>query len=122
MQKPHVSFLVPACFCAGVAATASAQADTANTWQQAGSHVSPSVSESVSRHLKTPLRGNLERMGILNSSGPYPVALPLVSFGNKGPILMFTFVPRMKETTFVPRMKDETGHSVFLFYIHHEWE
>ena len=50
----------------------------------------------------------LNSAGILNRTGPYRIALPLASFGEHGPKLLFTYVPRMK---------DGTGSKVFMFFI-----
>ena len=43
----------------------------------------------------------LEQSGIVNRSlrGPYRVALPLMSFGHRGPMLMLTYVHRMPGAT-----------------------
>ena len=53
-------------------------------------------------------RRELEKSGVLSRTGPFRVALPLASFGDKGPKLMFTYVPRMK---------DDAGSKVFMLFL-----
>lgn len=54
------------------------------------------------------LRRSLISSGVLSRTGPYRVALPLASFGENGPKLLFTYVPRMR---------DGAGSKVFMFFI-----
>jgi hypothetical protein len=58
-------------------------------------------------------RRDLEKSGVLSRTGPFRVALPLVSFGDKGPKLMFTYVPRMK---------DDAGSKVFMLFLRFNME
>jgi hypothetical protein len=54
------------------------------------------------------LRRDLEKSGVLSRTGPFRVALPIASFGDNGPKLMFTYVPRMK---------DDAGSKVFMLFM-----
>jgi hypothetical protein len=53
-------------------------------------------------------RRQLEKAGVLSRTGPFRVALPLASFGDNGPKLMFTYVPHMK---------DDAGSKVFMLFM-----
>jgi hypothetical protein len=54
-------------------------------------------------------RRDLEKAGIISHTGPFRVALPVASFGgDRGPKLMFTYVPHMK---------DDAGSKVFMLFM-----
>jgi hypothetical protein len=65
-------------------------------WQEE-SHYGSSVQAGKSLDVTQNWRRDLEKAGVLSKNSPYRVALPLVSFGDNGPKLLVTYVPRMKD-------------------------
>jgi hypothetical protein len=105
MQRMQTSILLPACFCTAFATAASAQTEASGASERISLNA---ASRSLYSSLNSNRREELEKAGILNRNGPYRVALPLASFGENGPKLLFTYIPRMK---------DNSGSKVFMFYV-----
>jgi hypothetical protein len=83
-------------FCTGALAIANAWSQPLQLWEDEnryGSSVQAGKSLDVNQHW----RRDLEKAGVLSRNSPYRVALPLVSFGDNGPKLLLTYVPRMKD-------------------------
>lgn len=58
---------------------------------------SSSRAGALSLNLASSWRRDLERSGALSRVGPYRVALPLASFGDNGPRLLLTYMPRARD-------------------------
>lgn len=97
-----------ACTIAGSAATAVAQAEPQGSWNHDTRYGMSQRSQESNLDTNSDLRRELYSAGILSRTGPYRVALPLASFGEKGPKLLFTYVPRMK---------DGVASKVFMFVV-----
>jgi hypothetical protein len=95
-----------ACTLAGVAATALAQ--TEPSWNHDARYGLSQRNQDITLDMNSNLRRDMESAGILSRTGPYRFALPLASFGDKGPKLLFTYVPRMK---------DGVASKVFMFVV-----
>jgi hypothetical protein len=103
----------PFCVAVGVCNTAIANSRTAQLEAETRQSL-PAISVVSSKNdsdVANPARAwreELQRSGVLDSRGPFQLGLPLAAFGDKGPRLMFTYVPRMR---------DDTATRVFLFYL-----
>lgn len=90
------SVLTLACFCIGVLGMA-------NAWSQSlqlrgdQNHYALSPPADKTLDVRESWRQDLEKAGVLSRNSPYRVALPLVSFGENGPKLLVTYVPRMRD-------------------------
>lgn len=100
-----------AALCAGLGAMSAAQAQTSSSSRS----ISAIRAELPGNGGRTTLsnevigwRAALLRKGILSDTGPYRVALPLATYGDDGPRLLFTYIPRMK---------DGVGNRVLMFMI-----
>jgi hypothetical protein len=100
--------LIVACAFAGSAATAMAQAEPSVSWDHDTRYQLSQRNQDMTLDRTSSLRRDLESAGVLSRTGPYRVALPLASLGEKGPKLLFTYVPRMK---------DGVGSKVFMFLV-----
>jgi hypothetical protein len=98
--------LIVACAFAGSAATA--QAEPSVSWDQDTRYELSQRNQDMTLDRTSSLRRDLESAGVLSRTGPYRVALPLASLGEKGPKLLFTYVPRMK---------DGVGSKVFMLLV-----
>jgi hypothetical protein len=85
-----------ACFCMGALAAASAWSQPLQLWDEE-SHYGASPQAGKSLDVSQHWRRDLEKAGVLSKNSPYRVALPLVSFGDNGPKLLLTYVPRMRD-------------------------
>jgi hypothetical protein len=61
-----------------------------------GEVVDPAHTGGLSFNLRSNWRSDLEKSGALSRIGPYRVGLPLASFGDKGPKLVLTYMPRVR--------------------------
>src|SRR5690348_4981590 len=85
-----------ACFCIGVLGMANAWSQPLQSWENEDRYaLSPPAEKSLD--MKQSWRQDLEKAGVLNRYSPYRVALPLMSFGDNGPKLLVTYVPRMRD-------------------------
>lgn len=100
--------LIFACTFAGSAVTAVAQSQTARSWDQEARYGLSQRNQEMTFDKNSDLRRDLDSAGILDRTGPYRFALPVASFGEKGPKLLFTFIPRMK---------DGVASKVFMFVV-----
>ena len=62
-----------------------------------GEAAPPPAAGGLTFNLRSSWRRDLEKSGALSRVGPYRVALPLASFGDKGPKLLLTYVPRARD-------------------------
>jgi len=97
-----------ACTIAASAATAVAQAGPPGPSSQDTRYGLSQRNQDSAFDTNSDLRRELDSAGILSRTGPYRLALPLASFGEKGPKLLFTYVPRMK---------DGVASKVFMFVV-----
>ena len=108
MDKSGRFLLIVACTFAGSATTAVAQNEPPQAWDQKTRYELSQRNQEMTLDRKSDLRRDLDNAGILNRTGPYRFALPVASFGEKGPKLLFTYIPRTK---------DGVASKVFMFVV-----
>lgn len=111
MLIPQRSCLLYALVLAGSTSMAWGQNHRPLAWEQDPHYQPAPHSLGAALERNSELARYLNSAGILSRTGPYRIALPLASFGEHGPKLLFTYVPRMK---------DGTGSKVFMFFIRAE--
>jgi hypothetical protein len=62
-----------------------------------GEGADPARTGGLSFNLRSNWRSDLEKSGALSRVGPYRVGLPLASFGDNGPKLVLTYLPRSRD-------------------------
>jgi hypothetical protein len=62
-----------------------------------GEAADPARTGGLSFNLRSNWRSDLEKSGALSRFGPYRVGLPLASFGDNGPKLVLTYLPRPRD-------------------------
>lgn len=97
MVKSGRFLLIFACTLAGSAATAVAETESPRSGDQETPYGLSQRNQNITLDKKSDLRRDLDSAGILDRTGPYRFALPVASFGEKGPKLLFTYIPRMKD-------------------------
>lgn len=108
MLRPGCFLVMLACAFAGGAATAVAQTQPMRSWDQETRYGPSQRNQDTTLDRNSDLRRDVDSAGILNRTLPYRFAMPLASFGENGPKLLFTYVPRMR---------DGVSSKVFMFLV-----
>ena len=108
MLRSRRLLVMLACGFAGNAATAVAQTEPPRSWDQETRYGLSQPKQDMTLARNRALQRDLSNAGILDRAGPYRFAMPVASFGEKGPKLLFAYVPRMN---------DGVGSKVFMFVV-----